>query len=53
MAPSAVPNPGTLCEPPRTARSEPVSRAKLTTATTSLVEVHSTTASGRRSIMKL
>ena len=52
-APSAVPKPGTLCPPPRTASSVPVSPAYRTTAATSWAVVQRTTACGRASIIAL
>jgi hypothetical protein len=52
-ASSAVPKPGTLCEPPRTARSSWFSRAKFTAATTSSTPAQRTITSGRRSIIAL
>ena len=53
IASSAVPKPGTLCPPPRTARSRPVATACATTARTSLALAQRTMACGRASIMKL
>ena len=50
---SFVPNPGTLWPPPRTARSSPLSRAKLTAAITSPAFSARTTTAGRWSIMPL
>ena len=52
-ASSAVPNPGTLCDPPRTAMARPPSRAKFTAATTSSTPSQRTMTRGRRSIMAL
>jgi hypothetical protein len=51
--PSFVPKPGTLCEPPRTERSSPLSRAKPTAAITSAALVGRATTRGRRSIIAL
>ena len=50
---STVPKPGTLCPPPRTARSSPLSPAARTTAITSAASVQRTTAAGLRSCMPL
>ena len=52
-ASSAVPNPGTLCDPPRTAMARPSSRAKFTAATTSSTPAQRTMTRGRRSIIAL
>ena len=51
--PSLVPNPGALCPPSRTERSNPFSRAKLTPAITSATCSARSTASGRLSNMPL
>ena len=51
--PSFVPNPGTLCEPPRIDRSRPFSRAKLTAVMTSAASTARTMTRGRRSIIPL
>ena len=51
--PSFVPNPGTLCEPPRIDRSAPVSPAKRTTGMTSAWSEGRTIAFGRLSIIPL
>ena len=53
MTPSPVPNPATLCPPPLTARSRPLSRAWSTTARTSRVSAQRTMTAGCLSIMKL
>ena len=52
-ASSAVPKPGTLCPPPRTATAWPFSAAYRTAATTSSVPAQRTTRCGRASIMAL
>ena len=53
IAPSAVPKPGTLCPPPRTARSIRRSAAARTTSTTSSSLAQRTIAAGRTSIIAL
>ena len=53
IASSAVPKPGTLCPPPRTATSRPVATACDTAACTSSALAQPTMASGLASIMKL
>ena len=53
IASSAVPNPGTLCPPPRIATARPVATACDTTACTSSALVQPTMALGLASIMKL
>jgi hypothetical protein len=50
---STVPNPGTLCEPPRTARSSPLSAANPTAAITSPAFSQRTTTRGCLSIIAL
>ena len=51
--PSHVPKPGTLCPPPRTARSSPLSRARFTAAMTSPTFAARTIIAGLRSIIAL
>ena len=53
IAPSAVPKPGTLCPPPRTARSILFSAAVRTTAATSSSVAQRTIAAGRASTIAL